>query len=94
MSNDIALHWNHLNSESDCYLRGSIMKLNEKIKWLKSHGCYPSIYRRGDVWRTHVNAAGNFWADARTPLKALEDAVKLWQDKGCPMDGMAMPDNA
>ena len=65
------------------------MKLNERMKWLKSHGCYPSIYRRGDVWRAHVNAAGNFWADARTPLEALEEAVKLWQDKGCPMDGMA-----
>ena len=65
------------------------MKLNDRMEWLKSRGCYPSIYRRGDMWRAHVNASGNFWADSRTPLKALEEAVKLWQEKGRPMDGMA-----
>jgi len=62
---------------------------NDRMKWLKSRGCYPSIYRRGDMWRAHVNAAGNFWADARTPYAALEKAVQLWREKGCPKDGMA-----
>jgi len=65
------------------------MELNKRMKWLKFYGCYPSIYMRGDMWRAHVNACGNFWADAKTPHEALENAVKLWESKGRPMDGMA-----
>ena len=65
------------------------MTLNKRLQWLRNRGCYPSIYSRGDIWRAHINAAGNFWADAKYPFEALEKAVKYWQEKGCPMDGVS-----
>lgn len=66
------------------------MNLTELLKSLARQGCYPSIYRRGrDIWRAHVNAAGNFWEDASTPYKALTKAVQLWRKSGKRMDGMA-----
>lgn len=65
------------------------MKLEERIAWLKANGCTPSIYARGEGYRAHVNAAGNFWADAKTPRKAMEDAVRLWKSARCPLDGTA-----
>ena len=65
----------------------SWLELGEQLKWLQREGCYPCIYLRGTKWRAHVNAAGNYWADADTPSKALEEAVKLWHSKGRPMDG-------
>lgn len=65
------------------------MNLEERLAWLKAKGCTPSIYTRGSLFRAHVNAAGNFWADAETPRKALEDAVRLWRAARCPLDGIA-----
>ena len=65
------------------------MKLNKLLKDLKNRGCHPCISRRGNVWRAHVNGAGNFWEEASTPLKALQAAVRSWEAKGCIMDGYA-----
>ncbi len=66
------------------------MNLTELLKRLAHQGCYPSIYRRDEhLWRAHVNAAGNYWADANTPCKALAEAVQLWEGAGKPIDGMA-----
>ena len=63
--------------------------LSEALRDLAKQGCVPSVYRRGDLWRAHVNMAGNCWADESTPLKALRAAVKLWERAGKPVDGMA-----
>lgn len=65
------------------------MKLNEKLLWLKNQGCFPSIYLRGNVWRAHVNAGGNYWEESDTPLKALTLATSVWVSAGKPIDGMA-----
>ena len=63
--------------------------LNELFKYLTRQGCYPSIYRRGDLYRAHVNIAGNYWEDEKTPYKAMRSAIKLWENAGKPMDGRA-----
>lgn len=52
-------------------------------------GCVPGIYRRGNLWRAHVNIAGNFWHDAESPVEAMRVAVRAWMKAGCPLDGMA-----
>ena len=63
------------------------MNLNDTLKALASKGCRPSIYRRGNMWRAHINIAGNFWSDGSTPLQALMDAEALWRAKNCPKEG-------
>lgn len=65
------------------------MTLSKLMIKLSNDGCFPSIYRRGVYWRAHVNAAGNYWHDDSTPLRAMQGAVKLWRAAGKPMDGMA-----
>lgn len=65
------------------------MSLSELLISLSECGCYPSIYRRGNSWRAHVNAAGGWWADGPTPFAALDAAVQAWKSAGWPMDGMA-----
>ena len=65
------------------------MTLNKRLQWLVKRGCVPSIYRRGSLWRAHVNMAGNFWEDHEDPCQALGKAVVRWKRKGCPMDGKA-----
>jgi len=57
-------------------------------------GCVPSVYRRGSLWRAHVNMAGNFWEDADTPAGALLAAEKAWRKAGCPADGAAADPDA
>lgn len=64
-------------------------KLEDLLMNLTERGCYPSLYRRGKVWRAHVNWAGNFWEDASTPHEALEKACLSWKAHGCKMDGAA-----
>ena len=66
------------------------MLLNDRLKWLQSKRCQPALSLRGKIWRAHVNGAGNFWAEGETPFQALENAVKLWKEKGRPMDGYAV----
>jgi len=34
----------------------------------------PSLYKRGDVWRYHVQRCGNQWADDADPIMAAEKA--------------------
>lgn len=64
--------------------------LQQLLLDLSSQGCYPGIYRRSEKrWRAHVNCAGNYWAEASTPLKALRAAEKLWRESGKIMDGTA-----
>jgi len=40
------------------------------------NGNEPSIYRRGDVWRYHVNRCGNNWEDDADPAKAARLAKR------------------
>jgi maltose-binding protein MalE len=63
--------------------------MKDVLEQLVYQGCFPSIYRRGKVWRAHVNAAGNFWSEDKDPERALSMAVQLWEQRGKPMDGMA-----
>ena len=63
--------------------------LEEQLNKLAALGCYPSIYRRGEGWRVHINAAGNFWADDPSITGALHKAFRSWDERGRPMDGMA-----
>ena len=65
------------------------MELEVLLVGLKGMGCFPNISLRGQVWRAHVNGAGNYWAEAETPYKALDEAIKLWKEAGKPMDGYA-----
>lgn len=65
------------------------MTLSKLLLDLVTQGCFPSLYYRSDLWRGHVNAGGNYWADETTPLKAMRSAVRLWSKAGSPMDGMA-----
>ncbi len=65
------------------------MTLSNLLIGLTNDGCYPSIYYRGKLWRAHVNAAGTYWHDGTTPLRALRGAVRLWKKAGKTMDGMA-----
>jgi len=62
--------------------------LTEVLAMLVDVGCYPCVaYRGGGLWRAHINGAGNFWDEAKTPEEALSAAVRLWERKGRPVDG-------
>lgn len=67
------------------------MTLTELLALLADQECFPSICRRSkEMWRAYVNAAGGYWHDDTTPLRALRGAVKLWAKAGKPVDGMAV----
>lgn len=71
------------------------MDLQTELQGLAAQKCYPSIYLRGfekgkPVWRAHINRAGNFWDDGRTPLAALKKALACWKKAGCPKDGQSV----
>jgi len=66
-----------------------VKSLNDKLNWLGSLGCYPCISKRRDIWRAHINAAGNFWDEGATPVLALDGAIEIWETAGRPMDGYA-----
>lgn len=69
---------------------GAASELSAVLWRLHGLGCFPCIsYRGRGVWRAHVNGAGNYWADARSPDEALESAVRDWERAGKPMDGYA-----
>lgn len=64
--------------------------MDELLRDLAYQGCWPCVIRRSNtVWRAHVNATGNWWAEATTPFEALRRATKAWERAGKPMDGMA-----
>lgn len=66
------------------------MSLSDLLRVLKEDGCYPCIsYRGGDIWRAHVNGAGNYWAEGKSPRRALRKAIKIWEKACRPMDGYA-----
>ena len=65
------------------------MGLEAILADLERRGCFPGISRRGQTWRAHVNLCGNQWNEGRTALQALRDAVKGWESRGRPMDGLA-----
>ena len=66
--------------------------LQEQLLWLRSRGCWPGVsYRGGGLWRAHVNGAGNWWDEAKTPLGALNKAIRKWVKEGKPMDGYGAP---
>ena len=64
-------------------------ELGAMLKDLESQGCFPSIYKRGRMWRAHVNRAGNFWDESPDPVFALAAATRAWKRAGKPMDGAA-----
>jgi len=64
--------------------------LSSVLKELKRKGCYPCVSYRGDgIWRAHINGAGNWWAEDKTPQLAMTKAKKEWEENGCIMDGYA-----
>jgi len=67
------------------------MKTIENIlKTLDIAGCYPCISKRGtNLWRAHINSAGNWWDEGKTPREALNKAFASWVKNGKQMDGMA-----
>ena len=66
------------------------MTLVQILADLDRRKCSPSLYKRGPhLWRAHINRAGNYWADARTPTKAFQIAYADWRYDGRPMDGDA-----
>lgn len=70
--------------------RFSKMRLEDVLAGLVKVGCVPSIYRRGNVWRAHVNAAGNHWEENEDVRLALVLAVQTWLRAGAPADGQAV----
>ncbi len=66
------------------------MSLSELLKALEEEGCYPCVSLRAiGHWRAHVNSAGNYWGEGRTPKRALRRAVTAWEQAGRPVDGYA-----
>lgn len=68
--------------------------LQLELQKLAAQGCYPCLSMRGfknrhQLWRAHVNGAGNYWGEGRTPLTALKKAIACWKKNGCLMDGYA-----
>ena len=62
--------------------------LDNILFYLKSRGCYPALSRRGkNIWRFHINGAGNYWDEGTTPLIAAKKALLLWEKAGRPIDG-------
>lgn len=66
--------------------------ITSKLEWLKGQGCHPSIYRRGDLWRVHINMAGNWWEEHESLSKAVNMAIDTWVKGGKMMDGLASQD--
>jgi|GEM_PF-3431950 len=58
------------------------MSYEQLRHYLITEGCEPSLYKRGHLYRAHVNRGGNFWEDAETPIKALRKASMLWVNSG------------
>ncbi len=66
------------------------MSLSELLRALEEEGCYPCISMGGKgIWRAHINGAGKYWAEGRTPKRALKRIVTFWEKAGRPMDGYA-----
>lgn len=63
--------------------------LEDVLEQLTKLGCVPGIYRRGKVWRVHINTAGNYWAENESPVAAFCEAFKEWHEAGRPKDGHA-----
>ena len=71
----------------------NVFSLQEGLLWLKSCGCFPVVgYRGGGLWRAHVNGAGNWWDEGKTPVTALNKAIRKWLKGGRVMDGYGAPD--
>ncbi len=61
------------------------MSLSKLLRALEEEGCYPSIRLLGPKeWRAHINGADHF-ANGRTPRRALDKALILWEKAGRPM---------
>lgn len=58
-----------------------------QLEWLKEQGCHPSLYRRGNLWRVHINMAGNWWAEDKSLSNAVSMAIDAWIKGGKIMDG-------
>lgn len=70
-------------------LESAEKSLADVLLSLAKEGCYPGVYRRGNLWRAHIHVSGNWWADRECPLQALIEAEKVWKVAGKPMDGAA-----
>lgn len=58
----------------------------DRIVALVKKGCNPSVYRRGNQYRVHINRYGNYWSDDESPVVALYNAQKKWEEAGCPIN--------
>ncbi len=66
------------------------MSLSDLLRALEKEGCCPCISMRSKgVWRGTIDGLGNYWAEGRTPKRALAKAITLWK-KAKPSNGMAM----
>lgn len=45
---------------------------------MKEFGVYPTLYKRGDVWRFHVDKASNNWEDDPMAIRACERAIEAY----------------
>ncbi len=52
---------------------------------LVESGHRPGLYFRGDVFRAHVDVAGNFWGEDELPSCAMEKAIELFVEKNSPL---------
>jgi len=49
------------------------------VVMLRGNGHDPCFYKRGDLYRAHVDRFGNSWAEAETPIKAIELTYESWK---------------
>lgn len=78
------------NAQTENNAAGGLSDLTAVLCRLRDLGCFPCLsYRGNGIWRAHVNGAGNFWADARSPDEAMASAEREWERAGKPMDGYA-----
>lgn len=61
-----------------------VRELSSLMQILQGIGLEPCISTRGSVFRFHVSAASNYWADHKVPDEAAARAVESWNKAGRP----------
>ena len=66
------------------------MSLSDLLRALEKEGCCPCISMRSKgVWRGTIDGLGNYWAEGRTPKRALAKAITFWEAAGRPVGSYA-----
>lgn len=71
----------------DTFFAASLMHLTFLGLALEKLGCRPRLSQRGDGYRFHVNAAQNFWGDAKILSNVpttVQTALRAWDAAGRP----------